>query len=437
MNLKQSLPKNMTKHPARFLQSFFLSAVPLLLAGAAHAFDHGSSGSATRVLLGQRTFDARDPAKADFLDCPEGGGPCEAVAIPRVVADEKVTLPRNKPLESLRFLTLKGLRAQGGDPILTLALYNLPTGDSVYVDLNNDEDLGNDGPGRFLAKGDSCVTLERAGGGSSPVSVCRTTAKAKAKAWQAKCEGMKTTLTWANCDEPPFRVRLLDMSVGSLSQGGKDRRIALCDADGDGKIRLDGGDRLVVDWDGDGVLEKSLDADGIAGSGGDAPLRFSLDSTTYEIASVDERGAWLEVRRLYTYDPAAAGFKAVEGRKAPDIRFVNLDGDTLRLSSFKGKKVMVHFWSTLCKPCLEDLSGIRDFHKGFADKNWVILSLTTDSDLGQVQQAALKYRMEWMVGMAGPEARRYYATRPLPLTVKINAEGILEKKDIILGKRAF
>lgn len=86
MNLKQSLPKNMTKHPARFLQSLVLSAAPLLLAGAAHAFDHGSSGSATRVMLGQRTFDARDPAKTDFLDCPEGGGPCEAVAIPRVVA---------------------------------------------------------------------------------------------------------------------------------------------------------------------------------------------------------------------------------------------------------------------------------------------------------------------------------------------------------------
>jgi thiol-disulfide isomerase/thioredoxin len=353
------------------------------------------------------------------------------------MSDEKITLPRNKPLESLRFLTLKGLRAQGGDPILSLALYDTPAGDSVYADLNNDEDLGNDGPGRFLAKGDSCVTLERVGGGSTPISLCRTTAKEKARAWQGKCEGMKSAVTWANCEELPFRARLLDLSVGNLSQGGKNRRIALCDADGDGKIRLDGGDRLVVDWDGDGVLEKSLDADGITGTGGDSPLRFSLDSTTYEVASVDERGAWLEVRRLYAFDPAAAGFKAVEGRKAPDIRFVNLDGDTLRLSSFKGKKVMVHFWSTLCKPCLEDLSGIREFYKGFANKNWVILSLTTDTDLVSVQQAALKYRMEWMVGMAGPEARRFYATRPLPLNVKINADGILEKKDVVLGKRAF
>ena len=45
--------------------------------------------------------------------------------------------------------------------------------------------------------------------------------------------------------------------------------------------------------------------------------------------------------------------------------------------------------------------------------------------------------MDWMVGMAGPEARGYYATRPLPLNVKINADGVLEKKGVSLGKRAF
>ncbi|GEM_PF-2158697 len=388
-----------------------------------------------RVMLDQRTFDARDPAKADFLDCPDGRGPCQAVVLPRVMADEKIILPRNKPLESLRFLTLKSIRVQGGDPVLTLALFATAAGDSVYMDLNNDEDLGNDGPGRFWPKNDSCITLERVGGGSAPISLCR--AGAKAKTWEGKCESLKSSITWALCNEAPFRARILDLSAGNLSQSGSNRRIALCDADGDGNIRFEAGDRLVIDWDGDGILEKSLEGDGIMAPAGNAPFRFSIDSTTYEVVATDEKGYWIDLRRLYTYDPAAAAFKAVEGRKAPDIRFVNLDGDTLRLSDFKGKKVMVQFWSTLCKPCLEDLSGVRDFYKAFGSKNWQIISLTTDTDLGAVQQAALKYHMDWMVGMAGPEARRYYASRPLPLNVKINEQGILEKKDLVLGKRSF
>jgi thiol-disulfide isomerase/thioredoxin len=407
--------------------SLFLFLFPM----AAIAMEPG----AFRIMLDHRTWDARDPAKADFLDCPEGKGPCQAVALPRVMADEKVVLPRNKTLESLRFLSLKSIRIQGGDPLLTLALFATGSGDSVYMDLNNDEDLGDDGPGRFWAKGDSCVTLDRVGGGSAPLSLCR--AGSQAGAWEAKCEGMKSSVTWAICNEAPYRVRVLDLSVGVLPQPGKGRRIALCDADGDGRIRFDAGDRLVVDWDGDGILEKSLEGDGIAAPADGAPFRFSLDSATYEVASVDERGGSLELRRRYPFDPAAAAFKAVEGKQAPDIRFVNLDGDTLRLSDFKGKKILIHFWSTLCKPCLEDLAGVREFYKSFGAKNWLILSLTTETDLGEVQQAALKHHMDWMVGMAGPEARRYYASRPLPLNVKINEQGVLEKKDLVLGRRSF
>jgi thiol-disulfide isomerase/thioredoxin len=406
--------------------SFALVAAATIAAGEFGSF---------RVMLDQRGFDARDPAKADFLDCPDGRPPCQAVAFPRVMADEKIVLPRNKPMESLRFLTLKGIRVQGGDPVLTLALYAAGSGDSVYMDMNNDEDLGNDGPGRFWPKGDSCVTLERVGGGSAPVSLCR--AGPKAKAWQSECESLKNSISWAICNDAPYRARILDLSTGTLSQSGSNRRLAVCDADGDGRIRFDAGDRLVIDWDGDGVLEKSLEGDGIAAPSGKAPFRFSLDSTTYEVLSVDEKGHWIELKRLSSFDPAAAAFKAVEGRTAPDIRFVNLDGDTLRLSDFKGKKVMVHFWSTLCKPCLDDLSGVREFHRVFGSKNWQIISLTTDTDLGEVQQAALKHHMDWMVGMAGPEARRYYATRPLPLNVKINEKGVLEKKDLVLGKRSF
>ncbi|HKP96192.1 MAG TPA: TlpA disulfide reductase family protein [Fibrobacteria bacterium] len=410
------------------LLAAFPGCVPTL------AWSGGSGSAPFRVPLDRRGFDAREPAMADFLDCPEGRGPCQAVAIPRVMADEKIVLPRNKPLESLRFLSLKAIRAQAGDPVMTLALFGTAAGDSVYADLDNDEDLGNEGPGRFWPKGDSCVTLERAGGGTAPISLCR--AGADGKAWRDRCENMKSSMSWALCGEPFYRVRVLDLATGTLG-GGAGRRIGLCDADGDGRIHLDRGDRLVVDWDGDGAMEKSLEADGIAAPPGNAPFRFSLDSVTFEIVSADDKGGWLELLRLGAYDPAAAAFKAVEGRKAPDIRFVNMDGDTVKLSDFRGKKVLVHFWSTLCKPCLENLNGVRDFHKGFSGKNWQVVSLTTDTDLSQVQQAVLKHHMDWMVGMAGPEARRYYASRPLPLIVKINEQGILEKRDMVLGPRSF
>jgi hypothetical protein len=387
------------------------------------------------VRLDQRTYDPREPAQADFLDCPDTRGPCQAVAFPRVMADEKVVLPRNKPLESLRFLSLRGIRAQGGDPQMTLALYAAKGGDSVFADLNNDEDLGNDGPARFWPKGDSCALVERIGGGSAPVALCR--AGAKAKAWKSRCEDMKSGITWAMCEEPPVRVRLMDIAAGQMESGGRRWKVGLCDADGDGRFRLDVGDRLLVDWDFDGSLEKAPEADGINPPPGGAAFRVSLDSNSFEVGPADEKGAWLEMRRLYSFDPAAAAPQAIEGRKAPDLKFINMDGDTVRLSDFKGKKVLVHFFSTLCKPCLENLNGLRSFHKGFGGKNWQVISLTTETELGPVQQAVLKHKMDWMVGMAGPEARRYYANRSLPVQVKINEQGMVENRNLTLGARSF
>jgi thiol-disulfide isomerase/thioredoxin len=420
---------------------FFLLAEKSLSAFSSTASSISNSGTNSipgdeiRVKLNRQSFDAKEPAIGDFMDCALPKGPCQAVLIPRIMSDEKVVLPRNKGADDFRFLMVKGLRAMGGDPLVTVALFSKSGGDSVFADLNNDEDLGNDGAPTFWAKGDSCISLKRMGGGAAPLMLCH--AGPKAKVWKSKCNGLKTELPWAICDEAPIRLAIEDMSFGTLSSHGKERFIGVCDLDGDGKFRLGAGDRFLFDWNGDNLLEKSMDGDGFAMPVGDHAFRFSTDLVTYELVSVDENGSWIDLKRLHLYDPSAVAFKAIEGSKAPDIRFVNLDGDTMSLSDFKGKKIMIQFWSTLCKLCLDDIADVREFQKSFGAKNWQIISLTTDNDLAQVQQASLKYHMDWMVGMAGPEARGYYATRPLPMNVKIDADGVLEKKGVSLGRRTF
>jgi thiol-disulfide isomerase/thioredoxin len=416
-------------HNPRLYPALILIA-SLSFSGAVQAWTPGPGGT-MRVTLDRRASDPRAPGNGDFLDCSEPGGACSAVLIPRIEPDEKVSSPRNKRKDDLRYLSLKGFRARGGDPLGTAALYpGKGGGDSIFFDDNNDEDLGNDGPGRFWPKGDSCVTVEPRSV-AAPFSLCR--AGGKAKEWRARCEELKTQITWAYCEQGPYRLKVLDIAYGTL-HGLKDRKIGMADLDADGRFHLQAGDRLLVDWNGDGVLEKSLDGDGLASSEKDAS--FTLDSASYEVAAADENGGWIDLRRT-AYNPAAAIFKAVEGRTAPDLRFVNLDGDTVRLSDFHGKKVLVNFWSVLCKPCIDQFPAIAQFNAQFASKNWQVISLTTDKELDLVQQASMKYHLDWMVGMVGPEARAYYTNRPLPLNVKIDAQGLIEKKDVPLGRRPF
>ena len=49
-------------------------------------------------------------------------------------------------------------------------------------------------------------------------------------------------------------------------------------------------------------------------------------------------------------DPHAVPF-ALGGKPAPDFELVTLEGETVRLSQFRGKPVVINFWSTWCEPC--------------------------------------------------------------------------------------
>ena len=47
------------------------------------------------------------------------------------------------------------------------------------------------------------------------------------------------------------------------------------------------------------------------------------------------------------------------GSKAPDFLWVQPSGETTRLTTLKGKPVVLNFWATWCKPCLAEMPRLE------------------------------------------------------------------------------
>ncbi len=68
------------------------------------------------------------------------------------------------------------------------------------------------------------------------------------------------------------------------------------------------------------------------------------------------------------------------GAKAPDFELKTLTGETVKLSSLKGKKVMLNFWATWCPPCKAEMPEMEQFYKQ-AGNDVVVLAVNIDPQL--------------------------------------------------------
>ncbi len=53
--------------------------------------------------------------------------------------------------------------------------------------------------------------------------------------------------------------------------------------------------------------------------------------------------------------------------------YEDLDGNPVRLSDYKGKKIILHFWATWCKPCIEEMPSLKRAKPLLERENFVIL----------------------------------------------------------------
>ncbi|MFD1413797.1 peroxiredoxin family protein [Oceanobacillus jeddahense] len=118
-----------------------------------------------------------------------------------------------------------------------------------------------------------------------------------------------------------------------------------------------------------------------------------------------------------------------EGNIAPDFELQTLDGETAKLSDFRGEKVMINFWATWCPPCRAEMPDMEEFYQ---DKDIVILAVNlteTENDLQQVEDFINEYKLTFPILLDEEiKVAEQYMIQPIPTSYMIDSNGVISFK---------
>ena len=120
------------------------------------------------------------------------------------------------------------------------------------------------------------------------------------------------------------------------------------------------------------------------------------------------------------------------GQTAPDFSAKDQNGDTITLSQFKGKKVVLYFYPRDNTPgCTAQACDLRDNYQALLDQGYIVLGISTDTEKKH-QNFITKYDLPFpLIADTEKEVHELYGTWQLKKVMGRESMGTVRTTFII------
>ncbi len=122
------------------------------------------------------------------------------------------------------------------------------------------------------------------------------------------------------------------------------------------------------------------------------------------------------------------------GQVAPEITLPNPSGEIVKLSSLRGKYVLIDFWAKWCGPCrAENPNVVRAYHR-FKSKGFEVYGVSLDRNKQEWMQAIQEDGLVWThvsdLQYFNSQAARDYNIQAIPFSILLDKEGKIIAKNL-------
>lgn len=122
------------------------------------------------------------------------------------------------------------------------------------------------------------------------------------------------------------------------------------------------------------------------------------------------------------------------GEVVPDFVVMTPEGDSIALSSLRGKVVLLDFWASWCGPCRSYNPVVVELYNRFKHTGFTVFSISLDTDKEAWVKAIADDHLTWIHGSDmkgwGSQPARLYGVSAVPTTFLIDRDGRLLEKNL-------